>query len=199
MRLLPLLFLTCLLAASPPAAAQTLAEAVQLLEKKEYVKARDLLEKVVLQGNVQAEVMLADMYMRPTGIPRNTVRGMALYQTAANKGNPEAQFALATEYNKGDIVPQDKKRAMGLWRTSAKLKHPGAQFVLCVEESTDGSKYYDIEEAYAWCETSAGKKHKQSGDAAKRSKEALKKVEAKGGVKAVEAAKARALRYAKAY
>ena len=197
----PLLFvcLTTLLAASQPVVAQTLDEAVRSLDRKEYEKARFILEKLAQAGNTEAEFRLAEMYVRPIGIPQNAQRGMALYESAAQKGHPEALFALATELEKGALISPDKKRAMGLMSTSAKLKFLAAQHAMCMELSTDGSKFYDAEEAYAWCQVSAGKKHKQADESAKRGKDTLAKIQAKGGAEAVNAAKARAARYAKSY
>jgi TPR repeat protein len=199
MRPLPLTLLACLFAVSPFAAAQTLDEAKQALEKKDYEKARVILEKLAMKNDAEAEFRLAEMYVRPIGIPRNTVRGLALYESAANKSHPEALYAFATELIKGELMPPDKQRAMGYLSTSAKLKNPRAQHALCVEKSTEGGKFYDAEDAYAWCEAAASKKHKDAGDAGKRAKDALKKIESAKGKPGVDAAKARASRYIKDY
>lgn len=192
MRLLPLTLLACLFAVSRLVAAQTLDEAAQALDKKECEKARVILEKLAMKNVAEAEFRLTEMYVRPIGIPRNTVRGLALYESAANKSHPEAQFVFAGELIKGELMPPDKPRAMGLLSTAAKLKNPRAQHALCVEKSTEDGKFYDAEDAYAWFEAAAGKKHKDAGDAGKRAKDRLKKIESAKG-------KARAAQYVKAY
>jgi TPR repeat protein len=197
--LLRLTFLFALLCAGQPVAAQTVGDAVRSLERKEFEKARVMLEKLAMAGNTEAEFRLAEMYVQPIGIPRNTQRAMTLYESAGKKGHPEALYLLATELIKGELIAPDKKRAMGLLSTSAKLKNAGAQHALCMELSTDGSKFYDAEEAYAWCGASAGKKHNQADDSAKRAKDTLAKIEAKRGAEGVQFAKARAIRYAKDY
>jgi TPR repeat protein len=199
MRLPLFIFLTALLAASQPAAAQTLDEAVRSLDRKEYEKARFILEKLATAGNTEAEFRLAEMYVRPIGIPQNAQRGMTLYESAAKKGHPEALFILATELVKGALISPDKNRAIGLFSTSAKLKYAGAQHVMCMELSTDGSKYYDAEEAYAWCQVSSSKKHTQADESARRGKDLLAKIQIKRGAEGVNAAKARAARYTKEY
>jgi TPR repeat protein len=200
MRLLLLIFLTALFAAGQPVAAQTLDDAIRSLDRKEYEKARTILEKLATAGNTEAEFRLAEMYVRPIGIPQNAQRGMTLYQSAAQKGHPEALFVLATELVKGALISPDKNRAMGLFRTSAKLKFAGAQHVMCMELSTDGSNYYDAEEAYAWCQASSSKKHKQADESTRRGKEVLAKIQqAKSGAEAANAAKARAAQYTKEY
>ena len=158
-----------------------------------------MLEKLATAGIAEAEFRLAEMYVRPLGVPRNTQRAMTLYETAAMKGHPEALYVLATELIKGELIAADKKRAMGLLSTSAKLKFAGAQHALCMELSSEGSKFYDVEEAYAWCQASSSKKHKQADESAKRGKDTLAKIQAKQGAQAVQIATARAARYAKEY
>ena len=199
MRLLSLMFLTALLAASQTVAAQTLDDAIRSLDRKEYEKARVMLEKLATAGITEAEFRLAEIYVRPLGVPRNIERGMTLYESAGRKGHPEALYVLATELIKGELIAPDKKRAMGLLSTSAKLKYAAAQHALCMELSSDGSKFYDAEESYAWCQASSGKKHKQADESAKRGKDTLAKIQAGKGAAAVNAAKARAARYAKEY
>lgn len=181
MRPLRWMVLAALVGASPLAGAQTLEDARRSIDRKEHEKARDILEKLSAQGITEAEAALAEMYIRPIGIPRNTQRGIALYESAARKNHTESMFFLANELAKGGLVAQDRKRSMGLMRTAAKLKHAGAQFSMCVELGTEGGGFYDAVEAYAWCETCSKKKHKQADDAARRGKDTLAKIQAKQG------------------
>jgi TPR repeat protein len=191
--------LASLLAASQLAGAQTLDDANRAYEKKEYPKARDVLEQLATQGNTEAEFKLAGMYVDAVGIPRNTERGIALYESAARKGHPSAMYFLATELGKGGLVRQDKKRSAALMRTAAKLKHVGAQVALCMELSSDFSKDYDAVEAYAWCQTASQKDHKLAEDAGRRAKDALDKIQSRQGAQAVLEAKVRAANYARLY
>lgn len=199
MRPLLLICLTALLAASPPAGAQTLDDAARAVEKKEYARARDMLEKLAQQGNIEAEVRLADMYVRPMGIPKNTERGIALYESAARKGHPGALFILGTELIKGGLLKPDKKRALGLLFTSAKLKYAAAQVTLCFELSIEGTSFYNAVEAYAWCETASHKDHRQAREAGRRAKDLLRKIGEVQKAEDLHAAKIRAAGYAKAY
>jgi TPR repeat protein len=200
MRPLISICLAFLLGASQLAGAQTLDDANRALEKKEYEKARVILEKLATQqGIAEAEFKLAGMYVDAVGIRRNTQRGIALYESAAMKRHTGAQFFLATELANGVLMPPDKKRSVGLLRTAAKLKHAGAQVALCMELSSDFSKYFDAVEAYAWCEAASKKNHKLAGDAGRRGKDTLEKIQSRLGAQAVPEAKARAARYAKEY
>ncbi|MFY9316508.1 MAG: hypothetical protein WAO95_13235 [Burkholderiales bacterium] len=199
MRLHSLILSACLFAFDGVAAAQTLDEAKQALEKKEYEKARVILEKLVMKNDAEAELRLAEMYASPIGIPQNLQRGVALYESASNRTHAEAKFVFANELIKGTLVAPDKDRAMGLMSTSAKMKYASAQYAMCVEMSTEGSKFYNAEEAYAWCEVAAGKKHRDAGDAGKRAKDTLKRIESAKGKAGADAAKARAAQYAKSY
>lgn len=199
MRTLTLICLAFLLGASRLAGAQTLDDANRAYEKREYAKARDILEKLSAQGVTEAEFRLAGMYVDAVGIPRNAQRGMVLYESAARKGHAGAMFFLATELAHGGLIAPDTKRSMALLRTAAKLKHAGAQVALCMELSSDFSKYYDAMEGYAWCETASKKNHKLAGDAVRRAKDTLEKIQSRQGATGVLQAKAGAARYAKEY
>ena len=189
---------TALLAAGP-ANAQSMDDAVRLLAKKDYERATPILEKLSAEGNAEAQNQLAAMYVGAIGVPRNTVKGIGLYESASSKGHPEAQFVLATELFKGQLINPDKKRGVSLLFASAKQKYAYAQFALCVELSTDESQYYDAIEAYAWCETSSKKDHRHADRAVRRGTETLGKILARQGANAVQLAKTRAIAYAKEY
>lgn len=199
MRRLTSICLAFLLGASQLAGAQTLADANRYYEKRDYGKAREILEKLSMQGSTEADFKLAGMYVDAVGIARNTQRGMALYESAARKGHTGAMFFLATELAKGGLIQPDKNRSLALFRTAAKLKHAGAQVALCMELSSDFSKFYDGVEAYAWCQTASKKDHRLAGDAGRRAKETLEKIRSKEGAQAVPEALARAARYAQTY
>jgi TPR repeat protein len=199
MRALTLICLAFVLGASRLAGAQTLDEANRYYERRDYGKAREILEKLSAQGITEAEFKLAGMYVDAVGIPRNTQRGLALYESAGRKGHSGALFFLATELANGVLMPPDKKRSVALLRTAAKLKHAGAQVALCMELSSDFSKYYDAVEGYAWCETASKKSHKLAGDAVRRAKDTLEKIQSRQGAAGVLQAKAGAARYAKEY
>jgi len=193
------IFLGALLSASTLAGAQSLEDATRAFDKKEYEKARAMLEQLTTQGNPEAEFKLAGMYVDGIGIPRNPQRGIALYESAARKGNAAAQFFLAMELAEGKLMKEDKKRSVALLRTSAKLKHGGAQVALCMELGSESSKYYDAVEAYAWCEASSNKGHRRSGDAGRKAKSLLKEIQEKSGAQGVQAARIRAEQVKKAY
>lgn len=194
-----MLCLAVLLGAGELACAQTMDEANRAYDKKEYAKARDVLEKLSAQGVAEAEFKLAGMYVDAVGIARNTQRGIALYESAGRKGHAGALFFLATELANGGLMKEDKKRSVALLRTSAKLKHAGAQAALCMELSRESSKFYDAVEGYAWCEAASKKNHKLAGDAGRRAKDTLEKIQSKLGAQAVPEAKSRAARYARDY
>jgi len=199
MRAVTLICLAFVLGASRFAGAQTLDEAIRYYEKADYGKAREILEKLSTQGVTEAEFRLANMYVDAVGVPRNTQRAIQLYESAGRKGHPGALFFLATELASGVLMPPDKQRSVALLRTAAKLKSVPAQIALCMELSSDFSKQYDASEGYAWCETASKKSHKLAGDAIRRAKDTLEKIQSRKGAAGVLEAKARAARYAQMY
>ena len=199
MRLPRWIGLTFLLAASCVAGAQTMDDAVQAFEKKDYEKARVILEKLAAKGDSEAQASLAEMYLRPIGIPRDPKRGIELLEAAAKNGHAEAQFILGTELFKGVLMAPDKNRGLSLLLASARQKYAYAQYGLCVELSTDESQFYDAVQAYAWCRTSATKNHKLAERAGQRGNETLGKILVKQGMDAVQAAKIRAASYERQY
>ena len=53
-----------------------------------------MLEKLATAGIAEAEFRLAEMYVRPLGVPRNTQRAMTLYESAAKRGTRRRSTSL---------------------------------------------------------------------------------------------------------
>jgi len=181
-------------------AAQTMEDAGRLYEKGDYKGAVAVLEKMSGQGNAEAQYELGAVYMKGVaGVPQNTAKGIALWESAAAKGLPIAQFVLGTELFKGQLVARDPKRGMSLLQASAKQKYGAAQFSLCMEMSADDGPFYDAVEAYAWCKAAAMKPTRVAERAGVRVNETLGKIMLRQGVDAVQIAKVRAAKYEKDY
>ncbi|WP_291490180.1 zinc-ribbon domain-containing protein, partial [Desulfurella sp.] len=62
-------------------------KALELIDKKEYSKAAQLLAKSCNKGNVDSCVRLADMYANGTQIPKDEAQAINFYTIACNKNN----------------------------------------------------------------------------------------------------------------
>lgn len=87
------------------------------------------------QGNVEAQLHLADRYDEGFGIEQSFEQSAKWYRKAAEQNSAEAQFALSVMYDEGLGVPKDAKQAVFWLEKSAKLGNPVAQNSL-------GYRYY---------------------------------------------------------
>jgi TPR repeat protein len=103
------------------------------------------------RGDLDAPLMLGDLYARGLGVRQDYARAAELYRTAANFGHSaEAQYLLGDLYAYGRGLPQDYTLAIAWLRKAALHRHAGAQSYL-------GSFYEygfgidrDPVEAYVW-------------------------------------------------
>lgn len=74
----------------------------------------------------EAQIVLADMYIKGTGTVQNYMKGIASYRSAVNQGNSEAFMKLADIYAKGKITPQNLIMAHSLYNVASVMEEPGA-------------------------------------------------------------------------
>jgi TPR repeat protein len=63
------------------------------------------------QGNVDAQLKIADAYLRGSGVTQNDKEGFRWFLMAAEKGNAEAQYAVGSLYAIGRGVSRDDVEA----------------------------------------------------------------------------------------
>ena len=100
-----------LLALAAPASAATLDEARGAIRDGDTAKALKLLQPLVEAGDADAELMLADIYARGTGVREDPAKAMSWLREAANQGNALAQARLFMVYDRGRGAPRDPVRA----------------------------------------------------------------------------------------
>lgn len=81
-------------------------------------------EKAAGQGNVAAEVHLADCYRDGRGVTRDKTRAAEWYRKAADQGDAGAQGTLAMLYVLGQGVPQSDAEAYFWFDLAADVKGP---------------------------------------------------------------------------
>ena len=82
------------------------------------------------QGDPAAQTLIAELYDKGLGIPRDPKEAAAWYGIAAGKNYPEAQFAYAIKLLEGKDIDRDAGKARGLMEKAADAGLPTAQFNL---------------------------------------------------------------------
>lgn len=123
--------------------------------KKDYIKAVELLEKAFELGNIDAANNLGMMYYRGYGVEKNNPLALKMFRKAAACGSDVAYEKLAMLYLKGHGVIQNKEIARDMYITLAAKKSTHAMNVL-------GYLYYhgiddnpDYEKSFYWYSKSA--------------------------------------------
>jgi uncharacterized protein len=67
--------------------------------------------KKAVEGDPNAQTLLADMYYYGKEVPQNYEQAAFWYKKAAEQGNAKAQYNLGVMYDTGHGVPQNSKKA----------------------------------------------------------------------------------------
>lgn len=95
-------------------------EARQLMERSEFVAAREMLLPAAQAGNADAEELIGVMYAMGLGVPRDDERAFDWYLRSALKGHPGAQSGVGWYYEVGrGITAPDLVRAYTWYVLSA--------------------------------------------------------------------------------
>jgi TPR repeat protein len=100
-----------LLAVAETAIADPFADGVAALDRRDYTNALQLLRPLAENGNLDAQIYLANMYFDGNGVPLDYAEAVKWYLAAADRGSVDAQIALGFLYEYGDAVPQDYVQA----------------------------------------------------------------------------------------
>ena len=86
------------------------------------------------QGLTDAQLILADLYLRGLGVPQNLSEAARWHRAAAEQGVPQAQFNLGIQYRYGSGVPQDLVEAHIWLNEAAAAGHADAATALSLTE-----------------------------------------------------------------
>ncbi|CAI3954460.1 unnamed protein product [Commensalibacter communis] len=104
-----------LLAARDDRTAENLGDAYMKGDEglsKNYTKAKDMYEKAIEFGSIEAIYKLADCYKEGLGVNKDISKVISLYEEAGRKGYVNGYATLEIMYEFGsDGVPQDKEKA----------------------------------------------------------------------------------------
>ena len=87
--------------------ASNLKKGIYELNRGEFQAAKALLMPLVEQQYAPAQYYMATMYKNGHGVPKDTMKALALFQKSAERNYPDAQFELALLYTEGKVVKKD--------------------------------------------------------------------------------------------
>ncbi len=82
------------------------------------------------RGCVDAQYILAEMYLHGYGLPKNPTKALRWFKKAAANGHPLAQYRLAYVYDGDGQVRADKSEIVNLYRLEAEKGNADAQYEL---------------------------------------------------------------------
>jgi uncharacterized protein len=108
-------------------AAEDLESAKRAYHEKDYATALKEFTVLAGQGNSDAQLMLAKMYMMGQGVAKDSDQAIKWFKAAAVQGNADAQFFLGSIY----LLPQrDISEGLKWLRLSAEQGMQDAQYLL---------------------------------------------------------------------
>jgi TPR repeat protein len=82
------------------------------------------------RGCVDAQYILAEMYLHGYGLPKNPTKALRWFEKAAANGHPLAQYRLAYVYDGDGQVRADKSQIVNLYQLEAEKGKADAQYEL---------------------------------------------------------------------
>jgi TPR repeat protein len=135
------------------AAAADLESAKRAYEQKDYAAAASAFTELAEQGNEEAQVSIARMYMLGEGVQKDRTQAEKWFKSAAARGNADAQFFLGSMY----LLPQiDVAEGLKWLRLSADQGMQDAQYLLgkaYMQGATTLSR--DAVQGYMWLRLAA--------------------------------------------
>ena len=101
--------------------ADTLEEGIAEHNKGNHAHALKLLKPIAEKGDVIAQGLLGQMYLRGQGVTKDYQQAFKWNQLAAKQGNVNAQANLGLMYGHGKGVKQDYHQAVKWYRLAAEL------------------------------------------------------------------------------
>jgi TPR repeat protein len=93
------------------AAAGPLQDGRAAFKRRDFAEAMRLWRPLAEQGNNDAQVDLASLYLNGNGVPQDYAQALIWERKAADRGNVVAQAAVGAMFEFGRGVPQDNVQA----------------------------------------------------------------------------------------
>ena len=118
--------------------------------RRNYKKSFQWMEAAANQGNTDAEVEMAEMYIRGEVIPMNARKAKAWYEKAAAKDDLDGINGLARLYRYGSGVRKDQEKAFEYYQEASLQGHTRSQVGLGMAYRDARGVKKNLVYAYAW-------------------------------------------------
>jgi len=108
------------------------------------------MEAAAMQGNIQAQYLLGDMYIQGRGVTKSAINALAWYGKAAAQGSSYAQYSLGVMYYNGQGVAQNLQDAHKWLYYAANQGYTEAQYLLGRMYEQGFGVEKSLPKAYAW-------------------------------------------------
>ena len=143
--------------------ADTLQDAVDAIQRKDYPAAVRLLEPLARAGNASAQTRLALLHYHGHGVRESDALALQWFERAARQGLAEAQYHLGNMYAYGlAALPADADagRLAAQWYfEAARQGHAEAQYSLGILFLTGSGVSQDTGQARHWIARAAAQGH----------------------------------------
>jgi localization factor PodJL len=130
------------------------------------------LEKAADRGHVEAQFMLASLFERGAGVPKDESKAMALYRKAANAGHIRAMHNLGVLLSARE-APQDYSEAAAWFARAAQAGLTDSQYNLALLYERGLGVEQDLSRAYLWYRAAGRGGDKEAARQAERLKRTL--------------------------
>ena len=125
--------------------------------RRNYKKAFQWMESAASQGYIEAEVAMAEIYIRGEVVPLNAKKAKPWYEKAAAKGDLDAINGLARLYRYGTGVRKDQEKAFEYYQNASLQGHTRSQAGLGMAYRDARGVKKNLIYAYAWFLIAASK------------------------------------------
>ena len=115
------------------------------------------MEAAASQGNTEAEVAMAEMYMRGEVVPLSAKKAIPWYEKAYAKGDVDAINGLARLYRYGSGVRKDQEKAFEYYQMASLKDHTRSQVGLGMAYRDARGVKKNLIYAYAWFSIASSK------------------------------------------
>ncbi len=123
-------------------------EGMQAYQNGAYTTALEELQPLAEQGNATVQALLANMYLKGLGVPREPTRAQYWFHKAAAQGNPQAQVGLGLLCFQG--IGGQPTEAVAWFRRAARRGHPEAYSNLGTLYAKGRGVEQDYSQAVQW-------------------------------------------------
>ena len=125
--------------------------------RRNYKKAFEWMETAANQGDTDAEVAMAEIYMAGEVAPMNARKAKSWYEKAAAKDDLDGVNGLARLYRYGSGVRKDQEKAFEYYRQASLQDHTRSQVGLGMAYRDARGVKKNLVYAYAWLSIAAEK------------------------------------------